>query len=182
MDILKEIADRRSVRKFRTSPVSDEDIRAILEAGRLAPSGNNTQPWRFLVVRDEETRKRIVEADMNQKWMLDAPVLIVCMGDIRTRIKEEVMRCPDEDMGNPDLRRIVRDSAIAIGYMLLEIEHLGLSSCWTGAYEQKAMREAAGLPEYMYVSGVLPIGYGEEVPAARPKKAIEDIVRFEKWE
>lgn len=182
MDILREIESRRSVRKFQTRPVSEEAVRQIIEAGRLAPSGNNSQPWRFLIVRDEETKKRIVAADSNQQWMLDAPVFIVCMGDIRSRMAENVLKSVDEDTGLPDMRRIVRDMGIAVGYMLLEIEHMGLSTCWTGAYDQKAMREAAGVPEYMYISGVLPIGYGAEAPKARSRKDYDDIVRFERWE
>lgn len=182
MDILREIESRRSVRKFQTRPVSEEAVRQIIEAGRLAPSGNNSQPWRFLIVRDEETKKRIVAADSNQQWMLDAPVFIVCMGDIRSRMAENVLKSVDEDTGLPDMRRIVRDMGIAVGYMLLEIEHMGLSTCWTGAYDQKAMREAAGVPEYMYISGVLPIGYGAEAPKARPRKDYDNIVRFKRWE
>lgn len=182
MDIMREIESRRSVRKFQTRPVSEEAVRQIIEAGRLAPSGNNSQPWRFLIVRDEETKKRIVAADSNQQWMLDAPVFIVCMGDIRSRMAENVLKSVDEDTGLPDMRRIVRDMGIAVGYMLLEIEHMGLSTCWTGAYDQKAMREAAGVPEYMYISGVLPIGYGAEAPKARPRKDYDYIVRFERWE
>ncbi|MCQ2438827.1 MAG: nitroreductase family protein [Oscillospiraceae bacterium] len=182
MDIMREIESRRSVRKFQTRSVSEEAVRQIIEAGRLAPSGNNSQPWRFLIVRDEETKKRIVAADSNQQWMLDAPVFIVCMGDIRSRMAENVLKSVDEDTGLPDMRRIVRDMGIAVGYMLLEIEHMGLSTCWTGAYDQKAMREAAGVPEYMYISGVLPIGYGAEAPKARPRKDYDDIVRFERWE
>ena len=182
MDIMREIESRRSVRKFQTRPVSEEAVRQIIEAGRLAPSGNNSQPWRFLIVRDEETKKRIVAADSNQQWMLDAPVFIVCMGDIRSRMAENVLKSVDEDTGLPDMRRIVRDMGIAVGYMLLEIEHMGLSTCWTGAYDQKAMREAAGVPEYMYISGVLPIGYGAGAPKARPRKDYDNIVRFERWE
>lgn len=182
MAVLNEIAERRSVRRFAPSPVSDEQILEILGAARLAPSSRNTQPWRFLVVRDEETKKRIVAADHGQSWMLEAPVFIVCLTDIRTSISEEEMRCPEDNRGSEALLCMVKDTGTAVGYMLLQIQHMGLAACWTGWFEQKDMRRAAGLPDNMFVSAVVPVGYPAEAPEARPRKAVEELAQFEKWE
>lgn len=182
MAVMNEIKERRSVRRFSPAPVSDAQIREILEASRLAPSSRNSQPWRFLVVRDEETKKRIVAADHDQSWMLEAPVFIVCLVDIRTSISEEEMRCPEDNRGSADMLRMVKDSGTAIGYMLLQIQHMGLAACWTGWFEQKDMRRAAGLPDNMFVSAVVPVGYPAEAPEARPRRSLDELVRFEKWE
>lgn len=128
MEILPEILNRRSVRKYIDKDVTDEQIKTLIEAARLAPSGSNTQPWDFLVVRSQELREKISILDHNQSWMLTAPVFIVCIGSTRYR-------------GDGDLERVIRDSAIATEHILLQAEHMGLSSCWTGWYDQKEMRE-----------------------------------------
>ncbi len=159
MEILSEIVTRRSVRKFTDKNILDEQIRLILEAARMAPSGSNMQPWDFIVVKSREMKEKIVSLDHNQKWMLDAPVFIICIGNAGYRKEDE-------------LTRAIRDSAIATDHMLLQIEHMGLSTCWTGWYEQEEMRELLGLDDNCYVTGVLPIGYGSEKPAARPRREL----------
>ncbi len=73
------------------------------------------------------------------------------------------------------------DAAIAISYMLLEAQHLKLGTCWTGWYEQAEMRKVLKLPEYLYVSGVITLGYADEKPELRPRKSLDEIVRYEKW-
>lgn len=181
MQPLEEIRNRRSVRKYKTDPVRDEDILQIMEAGRLAPSGSNTQPWRFLVVKEQATKEKIVQADHNQKWMLDAPVFLVCLAEIESRIADGKGVDLSEDSKVPELKMIIRDTAIAISYMLLEAERLGIGTCWTGWFEQEEMKKALNIPEHLYVCGVVTVGYADEKPAQRPRKGLDEIVRFEKW-
>lgn len=88
--MIKEIEMRRSIRKYSNKLVEDEKINALLESARLAPSGNNTQPWHYIIVKSEEMIRKVVEASHNQKWMLTAPVFIVCVADVRCRIKEDI--------------------------------------------------------------------------------------------
>jgi len=88
MEVLKEILSRRSIRRYKSNPVEDEKIRIMLESARLAPSGNNSQPWHFIMVRSEEKRKQIVEACKKQGWMLQAPVFLACVADIRAKINQ----------------------------------------------------------------------------------------------
>lgn len=76
--MIKEIEMRRSIRKYSNKPIEDEKINELLESARLAPSGNNTQPWHYIVVKSEEMRQKIVEASHNQKWMFTASS-IYCM-------------------------------------------------------------------------------------------------------
>ncbi len=131
-NVFDTILYRRSVRKYKNEDVKECDILKIIDAARLAPSGSNTQPWRFLVIRDEETKKKIVEVDHNQKWMLEAPVFIVCMADISSRIETHCQKIMEEDCEIPELKLVIRDTSIAITCMILECEELELSSCWTG--------------------------------------------------
>lgn len=181
MPIIEAIRDRRSIRKYKADRIKDSDILQIIEAARLAPSGSNTQPWKFIIIKDDSTKKKIVEVDHKQKWMLSAPVFIVCVSDIRTRIEDVDSNSFLEDSPQPELKLVIRDTAIAISYMLLEAQYLKLGTCWTAWYEQEEMRKALELPEYLYVSGVVTLGYADEKPQMRPRKSLDEIVRYEKW-
>lgn len=160
MDILPVIANRRSVRKYNDQEVTDEQIEALIEAARLAPSGTNKQPWDFLVVRSRELREKICAIDHDQKWMLTAPVFFICIGNERYR-------------GDGDMERVIRDSAIATSYILLQAEYMGLSTCWTGWYDQKEIREFLGLDDHCFVIGVVAVGHADEKPPARPRRKID---------
>jgi nitroreductase len=173
---MKEIELRRSVRKYTDRPVERGKILKILDAARLAPSGDNTQPWRFLVVESPALKEKIARADHNQKWMLTAPVFVVCAGDLHCRVENPGP--VDQNTGLPELKQIIRDTSIAVGYLLLEAEHQGLSTCWTGWYDQREMQNALELPADTYVTGVVTLGYGAEQPAPRPRKPLEELVEF----
>lgn len=160
MDILSEIKNRRSIRKYMDKEVTDEQISLLIEAARLAPSGSNMQPWDFIVVRSQEMKEKICAVDHNQKWMLSAPVFIVSIGNEKYR-------------GDGDMERVIRDSAIATEHILLQAEHMGLATCWTGWFEQEDIRKALGLAENCYGSGVITVGYANEQPVARPRRNME---------
>lgn len=180
--MLKQIADRRSVRKYQDRKIEREKLLEILESGRMAPSGTNAQPWGFLVVENEETKMRIAAVDHNQKWMLTAPTFIVGIADASSRLGDVEGLVLDENSPQSALKKAIRDTAIAMGYMMLEAENQGLATCWTGWYDQKEMKEAAGIPDDKYVVGVLTLGYADEAPKARPRKSLDEIVKYEKWD
>ncbi|MBL4932787.1 nitroreductase family protein [Clostridium paridis] len=177
--MIKEIEVRRSIRKYIDKPVEDEKINEILESGRLAPSGNNTQPWHYIVVKSDEMRQRIMEASHNQKWMMTAPVFIVSVADVRCRIKEDISI--DDDSSEDEVKRIIRDTAISTGYMLLQANNLGLGVCWVAEFTQEEIRPVLNIPSDKYVIGVITVGYPDEAPKPRPRKNIEDIVHYESW-
>src|SRR3989337_760383 len=83
MDVKEAIQKRRSIRRFKPDPVSDDLIQQLLESARLAPSGSNTQPWRFIVVKDAESRQKLQAASYNQRHVGQAPVIIACCADIK---------------------------------------------------------------------------------------------------
>lgn len=178
---MKEIENRRSVRKYSDKMIENEKLMQVLESARLAPSGSNTQPWYFIIVKFEETKEKIMRADHNQQWMMTAPVFIVCVADLSCRIDSSGKLYLDENSPEPELKQIIRDTAVAIEHILLEAESLGLSTCWTGWYEQKDMRPILNVPDDKYVLGVITIGYGDESPAPRPRRELNDIIRYEKW-
>lgn len=179
--MLKEIENRRSIRKYQNRNVEKEKILEVLESARLAPSGNNTQPWTFIIVESEEAKEKLANADHHQKWMLAAPVFIVCVADIRCRISKDIDVTVDEFSPEPELKQIIRDTAIAIEHILLEAQNLGLAACWTAWFEQDDVRPILNIPKGKYVCGIITLGYGDETPKQRPRKSIEEMIRYEKW-
>ena len=179
--MIKEIEMRRSIRKYIDKPVENEKITELLESGRLAPSGNNTQPWRYIVVNSEKMRQKVMEASHNQKWMLTAPVFIVCVADVRCRIKEDIYVYLDDNSPHDEVKRIIRDTSISAGYMLLQANNLGLGACWVAEFTQEEIRPVLNIPSDKYVVGVITIGYLDETPKARSRKKLEDIIHYECW-
>lgn len=178
---MKEIENRRSIRKYTGKKVDKEVLMQVLESARLAPSGSNTQPWNFIIVESDEMKEKIVAADHDQKWMLTAPVFIACVADISSRLDVTPEMYIDENSPEPEVKMIIRDTAITIEHILLEAEHLGLATCWTAWFDQKDMRLALNIPNDKYVCGVITLGYSDENPEQRPRREMEDMVRYEKW-
>jgi nitroreductase len=179
--MINEIKERRSIRKYINKPVEDEKIIQLLESARLAPSGSNTQPWHFIIVKSEVTREKLAEASHKQKWMFSAPVFIVCVADIRCRISDDVGISLNEVSPQVELKQIIRDTSISVGHMLLEADNLGLGTCWVAWFTQEEIRPILNIPDDKYVVGVITVGYANEAPEARPRKKLEDIVHYESW-
>lgn len=179
--MIKSIEMRRSIRKYKNKDVSDESIIRIVESARLAPSGSNTQPWHFIVVKDESTKQKILEVAHNQKWMVSAPVFIVCIADIRSRIKEGIKLSLDENSPEEEVKQIIRDTSIATEHILLTASSLGLGSCWVAWFTQSRIRPVLNIPSDKYVVGIITLGYADEQPMPRPRKKMEEILHYELW-
>lgn len=169
MDVQEAVRARYSVRLYEPREIEEDKLLAVLEAGRLAPSGNNRQPWRFVVVRDSLTREKLVEACAGQKFIARAPVVIAAVG----LMPDRMMQC--QVPGDPV------DVAIAIDHMTLAATHLGLGTCWIGAFDQGAVRDVLGIPDTAKVIEVLTLGYPDGRPPTKNRKALEEIVCWERW-
>lgn len=180
--MIQEIVSRRSIRKYiENKPIEDKKITELLESARLAPSGSNTQPWHFIVVKSEEMRKNLAVASHNQKWMLTAPVFIVCVADIRCRINDDVSISLDENSSSPELKQIIRDTTIGIEHLILTAENLNLGTCWVAWFNQEDIRPILNIPSDKYVVGIITVGYPDESPNPRPRKDLNEIVHYEVW-
>jgi nitroreductase len=179
--MIKQFETRRSIRKYSDKPVEDEKIIQLLEGARLAPSGSNTQPWHFIVVKSEVTKRKLAEVSHNQEWMLSAPVFIICIADIQSRVKEDIGVSFDEDSPQQELKQIIRDTSIAIEHIVLEADNQGLGTCWVAWFKQEEIRPIVNIPSDKYVVSILTLGYSDESPKARPRKKLEEIVHYEKW-
>ncbi len=168
MDLFEAIRGRRSVRSFMDRPVEEEKLRAVLEAGRLAPSARNLQDWRFVVVRDAATRKRLAEAARNQEFVGQAPVVIAACGT-----SDMIMTC-----GQP---AYALDVAIAVDHMTLAAVAEGLGTCWIGAFYEESVKEILGIPVQIRVVALLLLGYSAQAARPTPRKKLDEILTYERW-
>lgn len=200
MELSQVIEKRRSIRKFKTDPVPDEHVWALLEAARLSPSGTNIQPWRFVVVKDRETRQKLSECTFGLKFIAQAPVVIVCCADVKA-VEARPQRMAElweagvfagtdfESLSPSDLARLRADmdeqaarayvglnTAIAIEHMVLKAVDLGLGNCWVMMFRPREVKELLGLGENIMVVALLPVGFPDQDPPPRPRLPREDIL------
>lgn len=176
-----EIEKRRSIRKYKDKMVEKDKLQKILKSAMFAPSGSNTQPWNFIVVTSKETKEKLAKVNNNQQWLAKAPVMIVCVADINSRIKDTREIYLNEESPEFELKQIIRDTAIAIEHIVLQAENLGLGTCWTAWFKQAEVRPILNIPNDKFVVCVLTVGYADENPKQRPRKSLDKIVRYEKW-
>jgi nitroreductase len=168
MNVIEAIETRRSVRRYKPQPVPDEHLKKILEAARLAPSAGNRQPWRFVVVRDPELRKRLGVAARNQTWISDAGVIVAALG---------------VDPKNPEVyeRWAERDVMTAVEHLVLAAWELGYGTCWIGAFNEGQVKKLLGIPAKMNVICLLPIGVPDQKPDPRGRKAFDELFHGNKY-
>ncbi len=168
MEVLEAIRTRRSIRKYKPEPIPDGDLKKIMEAARLAPSAGNRQPWRFVVVRDPETKVKMGEAARDQTWISDAGAIVVALA-------------MPKDHPEVYARWVERDVMIAVEHMVLAAWSLGYGTCWIGAFYEDKVKELLGIPEEMTVINILPIGVPDQSPEARGRKPVSEIFHDGKY-
>lgn len=170
MEVFEAISKRKSIRKYQNKEIEDEKLDKILESARIAPSAANRQEWKFIVVKNQETRDKLVEAANGQKFVGQAPVTIVAC----STESERVMPCGQY--------AYTVDLSIAVSFMILEATELGLGTCWLGAYSEDAVKEILDIPEEIRTVAMFTLGYADNGSVNTPRKAIDEIVCYEKYE
>ena len=170
MNAIEAIKERCSVRAYEDREVEEDKLRELLECARLAPSASNLQEWRIVVVRDRETRAKLVEAANSQAFVAEAPVVLVFCAET----EHHTMRCGEKSYPI--------DVAIAIDHVTLAAVELGLGTCWIGAFYADKVRPLLGIPFDVPIVPLLTLGYPAS-GSTRPKRRLklEEIVRYEKW-
>ena len=170
MDVIDAIRKRISVRSFLDKSIEDGILKLILEAARLAPSAKNIQEWVFIVVKDKNTRKKLMQAAKNQAFVAEAPVVIACCATVT----DYKMTCGQS--------AYPIDLAIAITHMTLEATELGLGSCWVGAFYEEQVKEILKIPNDVRVVELLALGYAKAGQVEKQsRKTLDEIVRYERW-
>jgi nitroreductase len=168
--VLDVIRQRRSIRKYLPAPVEDEKLQQVLEAGRIAPTASNAQRWKFIVVRDPETIKKLVNACGGQTFVGEAPIFLAACAD-----------GPDRVMNCGQKARTI-DCAIGLSFMILTAAELGLGTCWLGNFSNDKVKRLLGIPDDSDVIAVTPLGYPGESPDPRPRRPIEEVVSYNSWQ
>ena len=170
MDVYEAIKLRRSVRAYQDRDLEKEKLCKVLEAARLAPSANNRQEWKFIVVKDRDIRKKLASAASNQSFIAEAPIVfIACATE-----SQSTMQC-----GQP---RYTVDVSIAVSFIILQAQELGLGTCWIGAFDEPRVKEILSIPSNIKMVAITLLGYPAQDYKARPRKQIEQIVCYEKYE
>jgi nitroreductase len=171
MDFTHVVTGRESIRSFDPArPVDREVLNRILEAGRLAPSAGNRQPWRFMLVSSPGALAR-VKACYNKPWFNDAPHILVVAG----KLGEAWTRQYD------GYNSIETDLTIAMDHMILAAENEGVGTCWIANYDPAVLRSALGLGPEDRVFCVTPLGYprrGYAKKGEKQRKPFTEVVRF----
>jgi len=187
MKVLDTATKRRTARKFKTDPINEEDIRYILETAVQAPSGSNTQPWRFIIVTSPEQKQRIREAaekgeqafyesisEERKKWynakglspakpmLTQAPVLLIVLGDTTA----------------PNYKPSVW---VSISYAILAAEERGLATVTYTPSDPRLVSVAVEAPENFLVESIVPLGYSGDSKAKEDRKSVLEVSFKDKW-
>jgi len=200
--LLELVKKRRSIRKFKPEPIPDEYVDKITEVARWSPSGANSQPWEFIVIKKQELRHRIIELikeynNLMHKMELArepelrfisapagwvrAPVFILLCGDTRTKEAYPL---------NVTLQRgsetFLSSLASAFLYMTLAVTTLGLGGQWVSAigtpYVQSLTKDLLRIPKELEIYDMLAIGYPDTEPRPRLVRAKEEMVHYDRYD
>lgn len=166
------MADRYSCREYEPTPVTDSEIRAVIEGARLAPSAVNRQPWTFVVLRTPEERQRAIDAYSHRPFLRQAPAIIVAVG-----LHDEAWHRGADGKDHTDI-----DVAIATEHVCLAATALGLATCWVCNFDPDILRSRLELPDNAEPVVIIPLGRpaSGEVPE-KTRKPLDQIIRWGKF-
>lgn len=170
MDLLPEIKKRVSIRDFEDKKIPPDSVVRILEAGRLAPSAKNRQPWRFVVVQEDGKRKLFEQACFGQEHVGAAPAIIACCST------NTEYRMPNGQLSYPI------DISLAAAFMMLQAVREGLGTCFVTTFDETLIREILTVPFSMRVVLLLLAGYVKgEVEEHQERLALERVTSYDHW-
>lgn len=205
---MKLIQDRRSIRQYAKDPVSEEHLEMILEAARQAPSGENAQPWRFIVVKDEATRKELgaIAGGGSGRRFTAEYVTKQMQARFESLEDEEKKKAIFEKLtsgrvsafladapvnivvcGRKDVWDLPYDTSAAIENMLLMVTALDLGACWVIApaidiRDEEHLKDLLGVPEEAKVVSIIAVGHPTRPHRPRPRLPLNELVFNEKWD
>ena len=165
MKDIEKLFTRRSIRKFKDEPVSEEIVNKILEAGRLSPSATNSQPWHFIIVRNDDGKDACTFGGFN-KFALNSDFIVVGI----YRKSEAMME-----------QYSLMDVTIALQSMVIAAWLQGIGSCWMGAFDVNKLSNTLNLPSDARIVGAIAFGKPDEVPVQPKKKQFSEIFHYDQW-
>ncbi len=185
MEVNAAISARRSIRKYKSDPIDDKTLNQILEAARLAPSWSNTQCWKLVVVKDKSIKEQLAntlfpfQVKLTGEAMKIAPVAIALCAELeKSGFSYSEPKKPATDKEG---FWYMYDVALATENLCLSAASFGLGTVIIGAFDNKAAAGILKVPEGFTVVCLTPLGYPDETPDARPRKAISEILYKDKF-
>jgi len=177
---MREIEERRSIRKYVEQPVEEEKLQHVLSSARLAPTWGNHQGWKIIVVRDQAKREELgrlcnVEGaeyypNAVGKSLGVVPIVLVACAD---PMKSGRMYGQDY---------YLVDVGIVMAHVMLSAREVGLGTCFIGIFDEPKVKELLNIPPNIRVVGMTPLGYPDRWPDARPRKELAEMVSVEEWQ
>jgi len=188
MEVIEAIKTRRSIRKYKTTPVDEKTVEQVLEAARWAPSWTNTQCWRFIVVRDSNVKAQLANTlikvergdtlvdNPSIEAIRSAPVVIVACAELgKTGCYHGE---PATDKGD---FWYMFDVALAVQNLMLAAHSQGLATVPVGLFDAKKAASILKVPDGLCVVEMTPLGYPDQEPKARPRKELSEIVSYDSY-
>ena len=162
MDVKKAIEKRRSIRRYKNKKISDDIIKELINAARLAPSGRNRQGARYKVIVDKETIQRLKQNKIyEQDFVYTAPLLIIC--------------CYDNNVYSQHIKAM-RDVSIASSFIIIQATELKLGTCYVALMDTKKAKKILNLPENIEILFTITVGYTSEKIGSVNRKNINEIL------
>jgi len=168
MNVLNAVKTRRSIRKYKSKVIPIKVIAQLKESLIWAPSAGNLQSRRFFFITDEESKLSLVEASYNQKFILEAPLVIVACADIESSSVKYSGR-------GKGLYSTI-DASVSVQNLLLVAHENGLGTCWVGGFEEGAVRKALNLKNNLLPIAIVPVGYPNIKPDVPGRVKTEEAV------
>lgn len=179
MEVLEAIRTRRSIRKYKTDPVDDQTLNTVLDAARWAPSWENTQCWRFIVVRDSATRSKLAdtldETNPARDAVRNAPLVIVACAELGKAGRKDGQIVTDKGDW------FMFDVALAMHNLVLAAHSLGLATVYVGRADAQEAAKILEVPEGYCFVALTPLGYPDQIRNPRPRKELSEIVFYDKF-
>ncbi len=177
MELYQALEGRRSIRKYKPDPVSDETVNKLLNAARIAPSWSNLQCWKFIVVRDPDRKRRLAESIPESNPALKA---------VKEQAPVVIVLCADPEASGAKYSKdfynyYMLDAGLAMQQLMLAAYAEGLGTCWIGWFDENRVRAACGVPPEHRIVALTPLGVPERQPSPRPRKELNEIAYTEEW-
>jgi nitroreductase len=171
MQTMDAIMARTSVREYKTDPITDKDLNDLMEAAINAPSSGNVQDWEFVVVKTPEGKSALAKAAFDQSFVSHAPCVIVVCSDM-------------ERIGNAYGNRgeelySIQNTSAAIQNLMLAAWDKGIGSCWIGAFNEEAVKEAVILPANVRPLAIITLGYPVKTLEKPRRRSSDKVVHWE---
>ncbi len=165
MNCVERVLTRRSIRKFKNESIADIVLQNILETGRRSPTATNSQPWHFVIARDQRAKEAFSFGGFN-KFTSDAAFIVLGLYKPSEVIIEKLS---------------LMDVTIALQNMVVAAWVQGVGSCWMGAFDENRLKDTLNLPADSRIVGAVAFGIPDENPVQPAKKPLNEIIHFDKW-